>query len=482
MDAFGQEQHIQPQTHVTDLILINTKQKNDMVQRGYHLKLTNRDYRLIEEDINRFGKVSAEAIATKTPELLSMGMAPDLKVGIDNGWQTERFIFIMKTKTQRSDGSVFASYIQGYTNYLGANKATGQIDPNMIFYVNSIVNVIETVIPGTNTIKHMPHSAFTLVYDRTTNMHNLEYDNSKFRLLRPIDTLIELHTTHRYGDYIPVTNVISKVSGVVDTSKANNRIGANQVTDIINATAASASIASVTNDPSDIYMGGAGTLAEPSVVDTPFMREISTMKGMNTGEFTYNDIVAVDPGVQNKTSIRWTIADQVPIDTGAFQHHEQNILLTNDPETLAVTSQEARIASTISESASALASKLMLTSIMFTVQTGVLGGVPVFTPLNYNTEIPVLNVEQSVIEFEHQFMTLILPQLTLNNTFAIDILVNIDLINESRISVSVNGQPPIVFAIPTYSNSLFDPVITTEEKLQSSLKDYQGLLSLIVEN
>ncbi len=466
-------------THLTSLLLINTKQKRDMVQRGYKLNVTNRDLTTVQQTIEQFGKVSTEAIATQTPGILTMGMNPDLQVTIANGWQTERFIFILKTKTVRSDGNVLASYIQGYTDHAGVTR-TGQMDPNMTFYINNIINVIEAPKPGTNMVSHIPHSAFTLVYDRISNTKTLRHDENTIKLLRPIDALVELHAAEQYDEVIPVTNVMSKVGHIVNTSKANNRIPSNQISSIINGVISAASMTTYTSDASDIYIGSAGLVSEFNVSDVPFMRELSFAFGRNVGEFTLGELQGIDPNVLNVVDVKWTIPEQVNIDQTMLQANEQNILLTNDPESLSVTTPEARIASIISESCSGIISNLLLTSIMFTVQSGIITNEPIFTPLNYNSEIPVVNPEAAVMEFERMFNTLVLPQITENGMVMVDILVNIDLINESRVSVSVNNNPPVVFAIPTYSNSLFDPVITTSNGLHDGLNQYKSLLSLVV--
>ncbi len=473
-EGYGEE----AQTFITGLLLINTKQKRDMVQRGYKLNVTNRDYTTIGQTLDKFGKLSSEAVAVQTPNILTMGMKPDIQVGIINGWTTERFIFIIKTKTRRSDGSVFASYIQGYTDHVRADRHMN-IDPNMKFFINSIINVVEHVIPGSNTVRHSPHSAYTLVYDRFTNTPEMQFNHDAFKLLRPVDALIELHTSEQYDDGIPVTYASGSVGPVVNTSKASNRIPSTQISNIINGVITSASITKVTNDIADIYMGGAGVVSEYNISDTPFMRALSVLYGTNAGEFIYSDLLSIDPNVERVKDIKWTIPDQVNINPQDIKGG-QNILLTNDPESLGVTSPEARIASIIAETSSGLASNLMLTSIMFTIQSGIISVDPIFTPLNYNSEIPVLNPEMAVLEFERQFKTLVVPQITSGGMVAIDILVNIDLINESRVSVSVNSQQAVVFAIPTYSNSLFDPVITNQQGLEQGLRSYKSLLSMVV--
>ncbi len=468
-------------THLVELLLVNTKQKRNMAQRGYHLQVSNKDLTVMQNTLAQFGKVSPEHIANQMPGVLNMGMSPDLQVGIVNGWNTERFIFILKTKTRRSDGSVFASYVQGYTDSARANK-TGAIDPNMVFYINSVINAIEHVVPGTNNIRHVPHSSFTLVYDRITNSPELKFSTDSFKLLRPIDALVELHVSEQYDPNVPITNTVGSVGITVNTSKADNRIASKQVSSVINGIVEASSTVGFTNNPADIFIGAAGLVGETPLIDVPFMRDLSYFYGRQTGEFKFSELLSMDPNVGNHVNIKWTIPDQVNLNPAALQQPGQNILLTNDPESLEVTSEEARISSIISETCSGLLSNLHLTNIMFTAQSGIISSDVIFMPMNYNSSIPIINQEAAVMEFESQFRGLVMPQITKNGMVSVDILVNIDLINESRVSVSANGNPPVVFAIPTYSNSLFDPVITTNQGLQNGLAGYKSLSSLIVQS
>jgi len=482
-NAFGYEQQQQQaKTHLTSLILINTRQKQDMVQRGLNLNVTNRDRHVLGEALNQFGKISPELVATNTPGILTMGVNPDLKVGIINGWQQERFIFILKTKTRQPDGGIRASYIQGYTNYAGVSK-NGAIDHTMTYYVNSVITVVERSVPGTNRITHHPLHAFTIVYDRLTNAKQLKHNDDMFRLLRPTDVLIELHSSVPTDDYqqgIPTINTSSKLGFNVNTSKASNKIASNQICTVINNVSSVISRMPAGGEPSDIYMGAAGLASEHDVTDVDFLRELGYNLGRTTVEFTHNDMLQIDPNIVNHMDVKWTIPDQVNINPLDLAQN-QNILLTNDPETLQVSTQEARIASIIAESASGMLADLSLSTIMFTVQSGIVSIEPIFTPLNYNSEIPVLDLEQAVMRFEASFLAMVVPQLTNGGHTAIDILVNIDLLNESRISVSVNMQAPVVFAVPTYSNSLFDSVIASPNKVHTGLREYKNLLSLLVE-
>ena len=117
-------------------------------------------------------------------------------------------------------------YLQGYSEYHDPTLS-GNIDPNMRFYINSITVVLRQYDPISRTYIGRPQSTFNVITDHFNNVTYNEVDDTRaMALLGPSDVVQNLNILEMYGaEQKPnIINASSRISSnnVHTSSRINN--------------------------------------------------------------------------------------------------------------------------------------------------------------------------------------------------------------------------------------------------------------------
>ena len=114
-------------------------------------------------------------VANELSDVISLSKFPqgNKAVGIENGWGTQRFRFLLETE-EVSNGQSIVSYIQGYTSHADVSMS-GIIDPRMVFYINSISIMYKHISPDGRLIV-TPAYEFNVVSNKEQPGDNYTYE------------------------------------------------------------------------------------------------------------------------------------------------------------------------------------------------------------------------------------------------------------------------------------------------------------------
>ena len=244
------------------------------------------------------------AVATIVPELVNIQYKPTGQANIPNGWREKRFRFIMVVESDTMEGTKRFAYIQGFTEYPGVTTS-GIIDPNMVFYVNSVTNVTQTFDRVNNKIYTVPSNTFNVVTDMFGYGRYQEvtgYDLPK--LARPkdiVENAMSLTTTNNAnGRIINLSGTLGEHSA--DTSSRVNGDPSQYLSKLYNSFTEGKLLSAYTADEVNVLQNTADSykIMEIPLLSQPFFKAIQKVTGeVAPSSFTLNVLLAIDPNIPN---------------------------------------------------------------------------------------------------------------------------------------------------------------------------------------
>lgn len=458
--------------NITKLIFIPTKQYNEVYRRPFEVNATANTLTKLEnvvgQSLSKGSNISPIAIAQNVPELFKMSDVPTDQIQIANGWGTVRLRFLMEVESDMGN-SKYISYIQGYTDYHDPSML-GTIDPKMPMHINSITNTIRTV-NAYNEVTTRVHSSFNVLYDPFTSGYHIENTTNVHRLLRPKDVADGIETNSIYEPGVTATDTRSIFNDVPLESKRLNNIGAKHVSEVINSHISAREMADFGHDEKDVLDAASAASIESNLQDVPFIEALSSLTGMiGTVSFDLEKLNVLKPDLESVLMI---------IDDRQLVGDVSNLMLeTNITEQLSTVSVESTIANTLSESITGLLVDEMLSTIDFSVTNMTPNSEIIFTVSNVKSFIHGLDITLYVDRFLNKLRTLIMPGITQNNMLGVDIHVHSDILGDTSIGVSLNNNPPIIFRLPTFCNSLYTSMVGSSEQYNNVVEDYDQILQM----
>ena len=430
---------------------------------NYNHDVANRLSDIIEQNV-RVGNINLNPmdVGTAVPDIIEVSKIPVFKAEIENGWSTKRASFYMIVEEPVNAYSRVYYYIQGYTSHYGIGTG-GAIDPNMKLYFNNIVKLMETVQPnGTKSVKVLTHLTLVHKPDGSTNW---QYGNLQEEMIvaRPEDLLISIsqdNVLEGTTGYATAVNNLDNAPVSVDKSDfVPSRFISKTIGSVLfGATETKNNYA----DPFDTASSRARTLTGiRSMYDINFIKAINDYQGIYDTYYTTPSVLEkVDPNVNNPDVVQ-------VLERGVMERQQTNvpsILQTQDTEDLSRVSEENKIATEIVESVSSLLTEHMLTRITFTINN--LMGIPEGTVMTAESFIPGLNLLLYGNRVLEKFKTEVFPNITYNNQAPVDILADINLVGDSTVVLSFNGNPQVVYRFPMFADGLFNPLLTNKQGFQ----------------
>ena len=456
---------MQRQIHVVRLFLQETGRYGSQYSRPYQ---TVGSSEVLENLTNRINEVSRGDSSMRIGGGLIAGLSGGLVVPsanwereltIPNGWSEQRLRFMLEVHVE-SALSTEIYYFQGYTEFVGISM-TGVIDPDMVFYINSFLRVNRA-----RDYSGLSSAGYRDIIAETAQVIDGRFHSSNTGMvygLRPEDLFVGVQSAY-LSDSLRGLNE----GNVVDTrlnhasdvfrSKRNNAIPSNFLGSVIENYRTAMSLADFGQGTEDIYSRAIQTSHEASPYENPFIRAISERKGMqNVTFFTMNDLAYLDPNAPSNTTfspVTEAVSLAQPGDTDGWG----SALL------------ETQLATIVSNAVSGLMVENMFISIAFHTTNMTINGAP-YTEIIHGQGVTTADMRQYYGNFITRFETEVMPDITMNNTIPVDIIVSADLYGDTHIDLSLEGKPPVPYITPSFADALMTPVVTTVAN------EYHGLVT-----
>ena len=457
-------------TQVVKAIFVETGTYNDLTSRPFKTELDMGTLRSFQEATNMGQHITSSTISGIAGNVLKPSAQAQGNIAITNGWDTPRLRFILEVEFGST--SLLAStrqVVTGYTDYVGVIERGGQhiVDPNMrLFFNNSITlrSVKENSPWGGLIERQTVVDASQLL----TGVYQPSFGGGVVtRSMRPED----LFVTAGLGALANANTLDTRVnfaSGHIKKSNRKNTFAPEYISRVVKADQMAKASVDGEATPYDHVMDEArGQVLEGLVSDDPYLKKLMDRTNMGQeASVTYGELCAIDQHLDSIAMIMLRRQSDPVHHRGQTEHWAGSNM-----ETLAAT--------TLSHSVPSIMMDLMLTGVSFMATNQTLNGEYVVQIVGQKSFTSSIDMSPYLEAFTNRLKTEVLRGITNNNLITFDLTMQIDLIGETFVRISMNGQPHIDFMMPSFCDALSVPVLTQDP---SDLYTLANDLTTLAEN
>lgn len=450
---------------VLSMKFIFTGTHEDVGLRPYQTRVTNNDIGILQETTQGGAIINAGTMAGLSGTVLTQAAQPEGIVQIVNGWGEQRLRFIMEIETQTTGQTRNRQIITGYTNYPGVNRGNlgVTIDPGMELIVNNNITLRDQrytdVATGMVSIRSVMSDNSQILQGghAVNNTGQLVNANNTFGL-RPMDVFGNQAATAMAGNYGGgrVHDTRLTFNQGIRKSTRDNAIASRYLARSLH----SMNLAKTNESLDDAPLNAVYQEAYQYSSENPLLQDqvFSVFNNrcaqfLSGGIITYGELCAVFTGLDNIVDVMFQTTAKQQSEL-AVRGQQQN-WMGNDIGTVFAT----RIMSAVP----GLMIENMMSSVGFTVTNETINGqfVVEFIPGSVNSFTQGLDMNQFMARFQADLVVHVLATLTNNSEINISFTSHFDVFGESRLWLSVLGEPQVPYTTASFSDALYTPMITT---------------------
>lgn len=470
------------------LVLVQTGTYQEQMLRPFEVRVTDQVISSLQRATNEGRNLGVSAVQDVATDVIVPVSQVEGSVGIQNGWSMRRFRGMMKVYEEHPifKGTLTQRIFFVYTD--NSDASSNFLDPNMRIYFNSETVISESI---RNTVAGPQRQALitgsnqiVTPVDMVGGQNGL-YSKPTAHLIRPEDAFSIGQTMHTINRLQTTGVYPGQIDRAIDHRTMVGEVGAYQyshrrdtspvryLSDTLGAFHHAVQEGQMEADPGmfgaanmEVTLGEAQShVANSDIHKNSFLALLKERCGyMERGYVTFGDLCREFPETQTSEVTTFSM------DNG------QSIRRVNYAEQ----SNHFKGADYTSIGASMLAQtipSLMMDTFFRTVSFAVTNG-PVrgqylfeFHADNSRSIIDGINMIQYVREFERRLYTDALNSISRMNEVPFRISMSSDLAGDSVIDISINNEEVVRFVAPTFSDSLFSPVITRNDALPGQISN-----------
>jgi hypothetical protein len=455
---------------ITKLLIQDSGTYNNQWRRPYQTQGINGDVigalqdRLAEQHV-----ITAASVAGLAGQILAPQAQPESQVKIPNSWGERRMRFMMEVQTVRPTGGRIKEVVLGYTDYAGISHA-GSIDPNMRFFINSIIRVRET--PMLTPFGQQSQSS---VIDSSHVLGRPDFDSVLTQApevrMRPVDVFTSISRTHLPDPGSILDTRVTQTQQAAFSKRGNN-VPAQYLAELLQSyKLASMGTRDMGQAEQEVLNQARGYVAEGQPGQDEFLRAISQIRGGMIGkEFTYSDLMQLQPDV-----------DSFAVVTLMGPTQRQQVHQVGQTAEWGGADRDTQVATYLSNAIPGLMMELALTQVVFQTTNHTLNGTLATSILDSNSFADI-DISQPLQLFIHSLEHEIINDITMGGQIGIALKMQVDLLGETWINMSIDGGPFIDYVTPSFCDSLIVPVLTADQGRALDLaKDVENLTFAVVD-
>ncbi len=461
---------------IRKLILMETGTYNPFYQRPWEThfdpaSVDNLVERLSDVGTSMSSKISPEIFTGLSSSIIHPATVPQKRINIPNGWNEKRLRFLLEVEVTDSIAAGTIYYFQGYSDYLGVGVQSGAIDPEMIFIINSFIRVNRFNISTAygNQIKDV-------VAESAQIMNGIIYHDSNsadmsFKM-RPYDVFIGMQSNHLQNNYndsgaVCDTRLALHPSDSIRSNRSNN-VASRYLSDIIDSHRYALDEYDGFGQENHTVLESSSSRAyEDNPSQNTFLRILGNLSGRtNVTTFRLSDLISIDP---NTASVTHHAALSSTAKTRLPRIGESANWDSRDNETV--------MSSILVNSVPALMVDNFLTNVM--LRSTNYDGEIVTQVLDYRSFVSG-DITRYIGKFIDSVNRQVINDITHSNQISYTLEMSVDLLDTTTIKLSQNGEPEVIYTVPSFCDSLLSPVITSNHDTYYNLtNDIEHLLGTI---
>jgi len=474
--------HNQSPLVITKMFAIPTEHTyHQMYQRSFSIGMSPGDENRLtsyfqSEGVGDNNQLTMINAANQIGNVVGLSAAPTGRADIANGWDTQRLMFVLVVQEYVNEMTSTTHYVQGYSEHYDPSH-TGRLDPNAMYYINSITDVMHTINPVNNAVSSRVVSTYNLISDASGNLgyNQVTEPDAGMELVRPCDIMSTLRTTAMYGEN-PGLNMSLKTTSLgsgANVSRKSNNDPLKYFTDSVNAVIVAKTIATAHASPADVLSNANGQVSEQPMGTNRFIHELARITGnLEPSSFTLNNLTRIDPAVNEKITVVASgglMADPSAYGTGLDTEYTEGMLNVTETST---------VAQTFVNSLTANMSDNLILTISGTVTN--ITGQSLTTISNVSSFLEGVDITPYGNRVVNYVNAVIMPQLTMVGMRIVSIVFSCDLLGDTTVSVSIDNSPEVIYRLPTFADSLYTPVITDKMTKSAVVEDFETVTDTVM--
>lgn len=468
---------------VTSIFSVVDEQYHRMLIRPYTIgSLTSSNYERVKnvmnENFNNHRRISPTTVAKELSKFVSLRNAATKTAYIPNGWNEKRLRFVLVFEVFLNKYYKHKYLVQGFTDYYGVSVRghDAKFDPNMKLYINSITEATESYndrseFPDVNitatysTLQDLseandigkyisPEDKLTLI--RPSDIHHAESASSSFHF----DTDVPLYTQN-------IINVGDYSRNVANGSYKKNADGAMWLSRILNSYSSGRELTRISSEPNigtsseTLFSEAAVNVPEPVLVSNMFLSKMqSVTRQLTPTSFRYGDLYEIDPDFDDITKLNVSemnfIANRLHLDQDEVGRLDVNDMISSRREIVAALEFNLSVTAMMSECG---VTKCSL------VGRSMPGAEPVILIRGGETVFGRYYLEKALNNLETYLLNISMNKFTDGGERDVEIILDIDVFKDSVMHITDHdARTTDIFQIPTFADSLFSPVISTNQE------------------
>lgn len=456
---------------IRKFLLHETGGYNPQYRRPYDTTMEPNTLNMVLERLGGTKHYEPSLMGGLANKFITPTATPEKMLSLVNGWAERRMRFMMEVEYNYVTGGNMVEVVLGYSDYSGVG-ISGSIDPNMSFFINSIMEVRHTnnIGPnGTELYSSVKGSSHLLVDNAWRGIYSPDRDQN----MRPTDVYTAMSRVQMRD--IPqdgITDARTMINNNAVKSYRSNASSASYVSKIFNGYTDAIMQLSVSDGENDIIDRARGIACELTASEDPFLCAIMQVRGDSAigNTFTFGDLRKIDQNIENVT-----IAQLLSPQAQMSVHQPGQTADWGGSDIVTAT------ANVLSQTIPGLLMDLALTRVVFKTTNRDFNSV-VRTVILDAQGFSSGDLSKPLSIFISRIENEVLRDISFNNSIEFAIEMNVDLLGETWLSISLDGKAPVDFVTPSFCDALLTPVISSDNNRVLNLaSDFQILSENLVD-
>lgn len=437
------------------LFFVETGTYEDQMLRPYDTSLNQRTLIQLQEATRGGLNIAASSVAGIAGQIIAPTATPQGMATIQNGWQQSRMRFLMEVVDMDGYGGESVQYLSGYTNHVGVSLQSQALDPNMELFFNNSIQTKRVLYasPTGNVMQQRVTDAAHVL----TGYYNPSYGNlhSATHSMRPQDVFsaVGASTLAGYGAELIDTRT-AFAQGKLKKSVRANTSAPSYLARLLNTHNAEMATTEESDNLDEVMGRAAGAVQEPMLSTDLFLHEMMLRSRLTQGGYvTFGELMALQPGLDQMAEVFVANSAQAKAQNHWAGQTEHWGGATN--ETLAAT--------ILSHAVPGIMMDLMFTKISFHATNRNIGNQMTVALTGAKSFTEGLDLTRHLQSFVHRLQSEVLFDLSRGGALDFEIRGEFDVMGDTKISISMQGQPFIDYTTPSWGDALFAPVLTNDQ-------------------
>lgn len=433
---------------VTKFIMTETGTYNAPYLRPFKSQMDGHVIQQFQEATQGGTHVTPNNLAGIASSIIKPTAQPYGMVNIDNGWDTRRCRFLLEIIFHAGYGFANKQIIMGYSDHVGFST-NHHIDPNMRLYFNNSITLKTTMRDGV-AFTGMADASQILIPQVTMQTPNAYGTNAIS--MRPCDVVSNMSTKELSGDVHDFRTMFFEGP---KKSRRSNNIAPDFISTVIRGLNSAIRLNPDARDKTqaELYTNARDNIRDGLMSNDPFMRIITQKTGYSErGYVTYAELCAHFPTADQRCMFTPLVS---------VLRNGMHASVSGAGEYWSVTTSEAVLATTLLHAIPSIMLECMVTKCVIIATNETHDGSVYIELRNPASFTDGVDMQSYLMRLEDRMRFEVFNDISSNNLINFRVQMMVDVAGESRITISYASQPEVEFIMPSFSDGLMSPLVTS---------------------